>query len=372
MKITIERGLLLKVLTHIQGVVERRNTIPILSNVKFDAPDGQLSLNATDMDIDIVETVPADVASPGSTTAPAHTLYDIVRKLPEGAQVELDCTGDDSQLTLSAGRSKFKLTCLPTEDFPVLSGGDLPNSFTLTAAELRGLVDRTRFAISTEETRYYLNGIYLHAAESNGVQVLRAVATDGHRLASVDLPLPAGAEGMPGVIVPRKAIAEIRKLIDETEDDIAISLSDTKIKFAFEGTVLTSKLIDGTFPDYDRVIPEGNDKVLEVDTHAFAEAVDRVSAISTEKSRAVKLTISKGNLTLSANSPDNDTATEEVPVEYDETEIEIGFNSRYLLDIAQQIEGDTARFTLADAASPTLVQDLDDQGAIYVLMPMRV
>ena len=372
MKITIERGLLLKVLAHIQSIVERRNTIPILSNVKFDAPDGRLSLNATDMDLDIVETIPADVTVNGSTTAPAHTLFDIVRKLPEGAQVELDCTGDDGQLVLVAGRSRFTLSCLPTEDFPVLSGGELPHSFAISVDELKNLIDRTRFAISTEETRYYLNGIYIHAADNDGTPVLRAVATDGHRLASVDLPLPAGAEGMPGVIVPRKAIAEIRKLIDETEDDIAISLSDTKIKFAFEGTVLTSKLIDGTFPDYDRVIPEGNDKVLEVDTHAFAEAVDRVSAISTEKSRAVKLTISKGNLTLSANSPDNDTATEEVPVEYDETEIEIGFNSRYLLDIAQQIEGDTARFTLADAASPTLVQDLDDQGAIYVLMPMRV
>jgi DNA polymerase-3 subunit beta len=372
MKITIERGLFLKVLTHIQGVVERRNTIPILSNVKFEATGGQLSLNATDMDIDIVETVIADVASPGSATAPAHTLYDIVRKLPEGAQVELDCTGDASQLTLSAGRSKFKLTCLPTEDFPVLSGGDLPNNFILAASELRGLIDRTRFAISTEETRYYLNGIYLHAAESGGMKVLRAVATDGHRLASVDVPLPAGAEVIPGVIVPRKAIAEIRKLIDETEDDIAVSLTDTKIRFAFGGTVLTSKLIDGTFPDYDRVIPEGNDKVLEVDTHLFAKAVDRVSAISTEKSRAVKLTISKGNLMLSASSADNDTATEELKVDYDSTEIEIGFNSRYLLDIAQQIEGDRARFTLADAASPTLVQDLDDQGAIYVLMPMRV
>ena len=372
MKITIERGLLLKVLTHIQGVVERRNTIPILSNVKFDAPDGQLSLNATDMDIDIVETIPADVTSAGSATAPAHTLYDIVRKLPEGAQVELICTGDDSQLTLSAGRSRFKLTCLPTEDFPVLSGGDLPNSFTLSAADLRGLIDRTRFAISTEETRYYLNGIYLHAADNDGVQVLRAVATDGHRLASVEIPLPDGAAGMLGVIVPRKAINEIRKLIDETEDEIAISLSDTKIKFAFEGTVLTSKLIDGTFPDYVRVIPENNEKVLEVETDVFAHAVDRVSAISTEKSRAIKLTITKGNLTLSANNQDNDTATEEVPADYDESEIEIGFNSRYLLDIAHQIEGSTVRFTLADAASPTLVQDLEDSSALYVLMPMRV
>ena len=372
MKITIERGVLLKVLTHIQGVVERRNTIPILSNVKFDAPDGQLSLNATDMDIDIVETVPADVASPGSTTAPAHTLYDIVRKLPEGAQVELDCTGDDSQLTLSAGRSKFKLTCLPTEDFPVLSGGDLPNSFTPSAADLRGIIDRTRFAISTEETRYYLNGIYLHAAENNGVQVLRAVATDGHRLASVEIPLPEGAAGMPGVIVPRKAILEIRRLIEGRDDDIEIALSETKIRFSFGSVVLTTKLIDGTFPDYQRVIPTGNDKVLEVDREAFRAAVDRVSTISTEKSRSVKMRLQKDKVLLSATSPDSGTANEELAASYPGEEMEIGFNSRYLLDITSQFDGDISRFALADAVSPTIVSDLGDERALYVLMPMRV
>jgi len=372
MKITIERGLLLRVLTHIQGIVERRNTIPILSNVRFDAEDNQLSLNATDLDIDIIETVPANVINSGTTTAPAHTLYDIVRKLAEGSEVELDSAGSDSQLTLSSGRSKFKLSCLPTEDFPVISAGEMANNFSLQALELRSLIDRTRFAISTEETRYYLNGIYLHVKENSGLSLLRAVATDGHRLARVDIPMPVGAEGMPGIIVPRKAIVEIRKLIDEIDDEIIVSLSDTKIKFSFDGTVLTSKLIDGTFPDYDRVIPEGNDKVLEVETHLFAESVDRVSAISTEKSRAVKLNLSKGNLALSANSSENDTANEELQVDYSEAEIEIGFNSRYLLDIAQQIKGKKIRLTLADSASPTLVQDMDDKGAIYVLMPMRV
>jgi len=372
MKLTIERGLLLKVLTHIQSVVERRNTIPILSNVKFDAPDGNLSLNATDMDLDIVETVPADVAAQGSTTAPAHTLFDIVRKLPDGAQVELDCTGGDGNLVLSAGRSKFTLTCLPTEDFPVLSGGELPHEFVLSAGDLRNLIDRTRFAISTEETRYYLNGIYLHEADNDGTAVLRAVATDGHRLASIEVPLPDGATGIPGVIVPRKTVTELRKLIDETTDDVQVAMSDTKIRFSFEGAVLTSKLIDGTFPDYDRVIPADNDKVLEVDTKTFSDAVDRVSAISTEKSRAIKLVLSSGNLTLSASSAENDSALEELAVDYTSDDMEIGFNSRYLLDIAQQIDGDSAKFTLADSASPTLVQDSGDGSALYVLMPMRV
>ncbi|MDA0239959.1 MAG: DNA polymerase III subunit beta [Proteobacteria bacterium] len=370
MKITIERAQLLKVLTHIQSVVERRNTIPILSNVKFEAPNGSLSLNATDMDLDIVETVEAEIATSGSTTAPVHTLFDIVRKLPEGSQVELDCTGSDGQLVLSSGRSRFTLTCLPTEDFPVMAGGEMAHRFTVSAAGLRGIIDRTRFAISTEETRYYLNGIYLHVAENSGVKVLKAVATDGHRLASVELPLPS--EGMPGVIVPRKAVGELRKLIDESTEDVSVSLSDTKIQFSFEGAVLTSKLIDGTFPDYDRVIPTDNDKGMQADRKLFADAVDRVSAISTEKSRSVKLTLANSTLTLSANSPENDTAFEEISVEYGSSDIEIGFNSRYLLDIAQQIAGSTIQFTFADAASPTLVQDLDDPSAIYVLMPMRV
>ena len=371
MKLTIERAALLKSLGHVQSVVERRNTIPILSNVKIDAGDASVRLNATDMDLDIVEAAPADVSTPGSTTVSAHTLYDIVRKLPDGAQIDIDAAGD-GQVVLSAGRSRFTLASLPTDEFPVLSGGELPHQFTLSAAELRGLIDRTRFAISTEETRYYLNGIYLHKAESDGTALLRAVATDGHRLASVEVPLPAGAEEVPGVIVPRKAVAELRKLIDESGDEVAVSMSESKILFAFDDAVLTSKLIDGTFPDYQRVIPAGNDKVMEVECKSFADAVDRVSAISSEKSRAIKLALSGGTLVLSASSPEHGSATEEIEVAFDGDELEIGFNSAYLLDVTRQIEGEMARFTMADAASPTVMQETDDTSALYVLMPMRV
>ena len=371
MKLTIERAALLKSLGHVQSVVERRNTIPILSNVKIDAGDASVRLNATDMDLDIVEAAPADVSTPGSTTVSAHTLYDIVRKLPDGAQIDIDAAGD-GQVVLSAGRSRFTLASLPTDEFPVLSGGELPHQFTLSAAELRGLIDRTRFAISTEETRYYLNGIYLHKAESDGTALLRAVATDGHRLASVEVPLPAGAEEVPGVIVPRKAVAELRKLIDESGDEVAVSMSESKIRFAFDDAVLTSKLIDGTFPDYQRVIPAGNDKVMEVECKSFADAVDRVSAISSEKSRALKLALSGGTLVLSASSPEHGSATEEIEVAFDGDELEIGFNSAYLLDVTRQIEGEMARFTMADAASPTVMQETDDTSALYVLMPMRV
>jgi DNA polymerase-3 subunit beta len=306
------------------------------------------------------------------TTAPAHTLYDIVRKLPEGAQVELDASGDAEQLLLRSGRSRFTLQTLPTGDFPQMSSGELPHRFKLPASELRSLIDRTRFAISTEETRYYLNGIYLHMAKNDDLEMLRAVATDGHRLARVELPLPQGAAGIPGVIVPRKTINELRKLIEETGEDVEIALSDAKIRFAFDDVELVSKLIDGTFPDYDRVIPTGNDKALEVDCSDFAAAVDRVATISTEKSRAVKLRVENGVVTLTASSPESGTASEELEVSYKQEPIEIGFNARYLLDIAQQIEGETAQFSMADAASPTVIRDTDDPSALYVLMPMRV
>ncbi len=371
MKITIERGALLKSLNHVQSVVERRNTIPILSNVLMRAGQGQLSLTATDLDIEVVEAISADIAQDGGTTASAHTLYDIVRKLPDGAQVEIT-NGDDGKLALQAGRSRFALQALPQEDFPAMSAGDLPFRFEMPAEALSRLIDKTRFAISTEETRYYLNGIYLHTAEADGTPMLRAVATDGHRLAQADFPVPEGAAGMPGVIVPRKTVLELQKLVEEDEGLVRIGVSDTKIRFEFGGVVLTSKLIDGTFPDYTRVIPEGNDKDMEVDGKKFAEAVDRVATISTERSRAVKLNMEEGRLVLTVTNPDSGSATEELSVAYSSDPLEIGFNARYLLDIAGQLDGDKAIFSLADSGSPTLIRDVDDESAVYVLMPMRV
>jgi len=372
MKLTIERATFLKALGHVQSVVERRTTIPILSNVLLRAEPHWLALGATDMDLEIVERVSAQIERPGRTTAPAHTLYDIVRKLREGSQIEIEARGERSQMVLRSRRSTFTLACLPPEDYPLMASGALPHNFMLTTAELRTLIDRTRFAISTEETRYYLNGIYLHATKVDEVPVIRAVATDGHRLARVEMVLPEGAAGMPGVIVPRKTVLELRKLVEESHEEVQISLSDTKIRVTIGEAALTSKLIDGTFPDYDRVIPANNDKVLEVNRDEFADAVDRVSTISTEKSRAVKLAIENGNLVVSATSPENGTAVEELEVRYSASPLEIGFNSRYLLDITEQIEGEGAQFIMSDAGSPTLVRDSADASALYVLMPMRV
>jgi DNA polymerase-3 subunit beta len=372
MKLTIERGALLRSLGHVQSVVERRDTIPILSNILIEGSKEALHMTATDMDLSIVERTPASIGQAGATTVPAHTLYDIVRKLPEGAQVEIDGASDAGQLGLRAGRARFSLATLPREDFPAVNVGDLPHRFHVPAEEMRALIDRTSFAISTEETRYYLNGIYLHAAASGKTEMLRAVATDGHRLAQYELPLPKGAKGMPGVIVPRKTVGEVRRLIDDNDGEVAIELSQSKIRFSLGDVVLTSKLIDGTFPDYARVIPVGNDKELKVDKKEFEAAVDRVSTVASERGRAVKLALSGGKLTLSVTNPDSGSATEEIEVDYDSDALDIGFNSRYLLDIASQIEGETALLKLADPGSPTLIQDKDAKGALYVLMPMRV
>jgi DNA polymerase-3 subunit beta len=370
MKATIERAILLKGLSHVQSVVERRNTIPILSNVLIEArDDGTLRLMATDLDLQIDESVAAAVDQAGATTVSAHTLFDIARKLPEGAQVELSAA--EGRMSIVAGRARFSLATLPRDDFPMIAEGELPTTFELPAETLKQIIDKTRFAISTEETRYYLNGIFLHVSD-DPQPVLKAAATDGHRLARVTVPRPDGAEGMPDVIIPRKCVGELRKLLDEIDGSVGVSLSNTKIRFDLGQAVLTSKLIDGTFPDYSRVIPTGNDKILKIDPRSFEEGVDRVSTIATEKTRAVKMALDKDKITLSVTSPENGTAAEEVPGDYTSMAFEIGFNSRYLLDILGQLEGDLVEVHLADAAAPTLLRENDKSNALYVLMPMRV
>lgn len=378
LKIKIERAPLLKSLGRLQSIVEKRNTIPILSHIKLDANNGVLTLSATDMDLAAVETIAATVDKAGAVTVPAHTFYDIVRKFAEGTTVTLAVEPEKGQVKIQAGNAKFSLSCLSAADFPVLAEGDLPFSFSLSPKETIALIDKARFAMSTEETRYYLNGVYLHVAAASdfsgkkGEEHLKAVATDGHRLARIEVALPAGATGMPGIIVPRKTVSELRKLMEDANDQVSIALSESKIKFTAGGVTLVSKLIDGTFPDYERVIPVGNTKILEVDAKALAQAIDRVSTISTEKTRGIKFTISNGSVNLQASSPENGTAQEDVVANYAADTIEIGFNSRYVMEVLAQLEGDTAQFLLSDGASPALVRDPADVTALYVVMPMRI
>ena len=372
MKFSIERGTLLRAVGQAQSVVERRNTIPILANVLIEAAGDIVSFRATDLDIEVVDKVPAKVERAGATTVPAVTLHEIVRKLPDGALVELADDGASGRLNVQAGRSHFTLATLPKDDFPVMASSEYSSNFTAAAPVLRRLFDKSKFAISTEETRYYLNGVYMHVAEGEDGQVLRCVATDGHRLARIDAALPEGAETMPGVIVPRKTVGELRKLLDDDDAQIAVSVSETKIRFATPEITLTSKVIDGTFPDYSRVIPTGNSRRLEVDAAEFAQAVDRVATVSSERSRAVKLALDEDRMVLSVNAPDSGAAEEELAVAYGDEKLEIGFNAKYLLEIASQVDRENAVFLFNSAGDPTLMREGNDNSAVYVVMPMRV
>jgi DNA polymerase-3 subunit beta len=372
MKISIERGALLKAVAQAQSVVERRNTIPILANVLIEAEGNSVSFRATDLDIEVVDKTDAMVERAGATTVSAVTLHEIVRKLPDGALVQLTDDGATGRLSVEAGRSSFSLATLPKEDFPVMASSEYSANFSAPAPVLRRLFDKSKFAISTEETRYYLNGVYLHVSDADGGGVLRAVATDGHRLARIDADLPVGAEEMPGVIVPRKTVGELRKLLDDDDATIAVSVSETKVRFATPVITLTSKVIDGTFPDYTRVIPSGNTRKLEVDATEFAQAVDRVATVSSERSRAVKLQLDEDRLVLSVNAPDAGAAEEELAVAYGDERLEIGFNAKYLLEIASQVDRENAVFMFNSSGDPTLMREGNDTSAVYVVMPMRV
>jgi len=369
MKFSIDRSALLTALQHVHSVVERRNTIPILSNVLIEAKEDGVYLAATDMEIAELQKVSCEIEQSGVITTPAHVLHDIVRKLPDGSEVKIELR--ELNVEVSAGKSKFILPTLPVDDYPIMTNIEKGHEFDLQSIDLANLIDNTKFAISLEETRYYLNGIFLHVPNSDN-QKLRAVATDGHRLAQAEIPLPEGASDMPGIILPRKAVGEIRKLTDGTDGKIKVIISNTKAQFVFPNSILTTKLIDGSFPDYQRVIPKENLNKLVVLNHEFSKAIDRVSTVSMEKSRAVKLSLGNNLLSLNVNSHDLGNASEDLEIDYNYDILEIGFNSKYLLDIASQIQGKEIEILLSDSASPALITDPDQDGVIFVLMPMRV
>ncbi len=369
-KLTIERAQLLKALSHTQSIVERRQTIPILSNVLIESVEGAIVIRATDNEIEIMEKVPAVIEESGAVTVPAHKLYDIVKRLPDGVQVSMSVSGESGQLSLTSGRSKFALAVLPADGFPTMVQENMPFSFDVSGADLLGLINKTGFAASMEETRYNLNGIYLHEKEGD-TSFLTAVATDGHRLACAKMILPEGAKGMPGVIIPRKTIGEISKLAAETEGSVSVSLSANQIRFKLGDVVLASRLIDGTYPEYEKVIPVANDKVVEADATVLAGVIERVSVVS-EKSRGIKLSLSQNLLRVTAASADEGSAEDEMDAAYAGEEMEIGFNFRYLLDILAQVKGGTVRISLNDNISPVVLRDTADENALYVLMPMRV
>ncbi|MFZ8864288.1 MAG: DNA polymerase III subunit beta [Rickettsiales bacterium] len=376
MHFKIDRNLLLKSLSHIQGVVERRNTIPILSNVKIEAENAKLQFTATDMDVAVTDNIEAEILKTGSITVPAHTFHDIVKKLPD--EVTIDCIYDQENsnkiLQIAAAQCNFTLPVIEANDFPIIETGEITHQFTIQKNNFLKLLDKSKFAISTEETRYYLNGIFLHDTVNNSKNVLRAVATDGHRLARVEVDLPEGAKDMPKIIIPRKTILEIKKFLDENIEnkEVKIYISASKIKFEFANITLISKLIDGNFPDYERVIPTNNNHILKTEVKPLTTAIDRVSTISSEKGKAVKLTLGDNKLILSADNIEVGYAKEEINVDYSHALIETGFNSKYLIELTSVLDGETAEFHFSDGSSPTLVQDSSDLSSLFVIMPMRI
>lgn len=371
MKFSITREVFLKNLRHSQSVVEKRSSIAILSNVRLEARDNKLITTATDNDIAVQGVADAFVETPGATTVNAHKLFDIVSKLPEGVMVNAELTEAKDRLSVSAGKARFSLACLDAEAFPDFTGIEGQKAFTLKGTELKRLLTKAQFAASQEDTRQYLNGVYLHVAEGDNGKTLRAVATDGHRLAQVEQALPDGADSMPGVIIPRKTVAELRKLADEAKE-INITVTDKKIQFQTPEATITSKVIDGTFPDYQRVIPMDNNFEMDVPRQALLQAVDRVAVLSHEKSRSVKFSLSPNQLTISANNPDQENATEEMRVDYGDNDIDLGFNAKYVSEIGGLFEGEDMQFFLKDANSPVVLRDPKDAGSLFVLMPMRI
>ena len=366
---------LLRALSHIHGIVEVRHTLPILSNIIITTHDNLLSLSSTNLDIFCSDDLEAEVSQNGSTSVSAATFYEIVKRLPSGSEIHISLSEEDSTLTLKCGRSKFNLTTISPDDFPKISHDDLNIQFVLSATELKRMIDKTKFAISNEETRYYLNGVFLHQTQKNSIDILRAVATDGHRLAQYDIPLPQGAKDMNGIIIPKKMIQELRRVLDDATGDINIQLNENKIKFSFNNMQIISKVIDGTFPDYTKVIPQSNDKSITTNNEELKKAIDRVSAVAINeetKSKAIKLIIESNKISLSVDSTSRGSAIEEIDLDYNNEKVEIGFNSRYLIDICNEIDGDKINLKFLNSTSPAIILDNTDENLFFVLMPMRI
>ena len=366
---------LLKALSHIHGIVEVRHTLPILSNIILEAKDDKLILSSTNLDIYCSDKIKAEVLKSGEVSVPAVTFFEIIKRLPSGSEVLMIMEEGENEIRLTCGRSKFNLSTLKTDDFPIISDSDLSTNFVLSADELIRIIDKTKFAVSNEETRYYLNGIFLHKAERNSIQFLRAVATDGHRLAQYDIPLPQGAEDITGIIIPKKTIYELRKVLDDANGDVSVSLNENKIKFSFNDLKIVSKVIDGTFPDYTKVIPQKNDKNFKTNNSDLKNAIDRVSAVAANeesKSKAIKFCIENNSLSLSVESQTKGSANEMIDVNYSGDKVDIGFNSKYIIDICNEVDGDEISISLSDSISPAIILDKTDENLFFVLMPMRI
>jgi DNA polymerase-3 subunit beta len=370
MKLSVQRDTLLKPLQAVQGVVERRQTLPILTNVLVTVREGQLEVTATDMELELVARTSIDGGEPGEITLPARKLVDICRSLPSDAMVDVSVDGDKA--IVRSGRSRFTLSTLPASEYPSADSVDPTFSVEVSRDALKRLIELTHFAMAQQDVRYYLNGLLV---EIEG-DTVRAVATDGHRLAVCELRLDeAVGDGGSSIILPRKGVGELLRLLGGADGTVQLALGGNALQASFGDVRLTSKLIDGKFPDYQRVIPveENCDKRIEVDRETVRQALSRASILSNDKYRAVRLTLEAGLLRVVANNPEQEEAQEEIPIEYEGEGLEIGFNVSYLIDALAAVPTVTARLLLTDASSSCLVTPVDGEDACrFVVMPMRL
>ena len=370
MEIKIDRNVILKCLTHIQGVVEKKNTLPILANVLIEAFDNKIQISATDLDIIITEKIDAEVIKEGSTTTTAQVLYDLVRKLPAGSNIHLNLQ-NDKRLKLISEKSDFNLTCLPASEFPILEDSIESDYLEIKSKHLSKLLNKTKFSISNDETRHYLNGIYLHTTEDDNPKLI-AVATDGHRLSKTQIDLE-GTKKFHPVILPKKTIFEIINIISEEPETLIKILSvRSKIKFIINNIILISKVIDGKFPDYERVIPSDTRKEVRAKVADFISAVDRIKSLSLDRKGVIKINIENDKIRFFINDSSSGEGIEEINADYQGENIEIGFNSGYLMDIANCIQDENIILKPKDATSPIIIKDQKDLDSTYVVMPMRV
>ena len=371
MKFKISRSDFFRTLSHLQGIVDKKNSLPILANILIEAQDNNLILSSTDMDISLVEQIKCNVMENGSTTINSQIIYDIVRKLDDNSDIEI-ISNNGKLLTLRSVGSRFSLACLPKEDYPLINNDNQNSDIKINSKTLYKLIDKTKFAISNEETRYFLNGLYFNVTNENNKNIVTLVGTDGHRLAKFSHEIQGKIEQFPGVIIPKKTIYELSKLLSEIDRDIQISISSNKIIFIIDDITFTSKLIDGSFPDYKRVIPNDNVNVLKINRYKLLSAVDRVSTIANEKSPVIKFKLLQNVLNLNTINSENSTASEYLEIDYNGDEIEIGFNSKYIMDIVNNLEDDEISIYLKDNTSPIIAQENSNTNLVYVLMPMRV
>ena len=370
MQFSIKRDSLLKSLNFVQGVVEKKNTLPILSNVLLQLKDKKLSIIATDLDIIFYDEISdVKIVNEGSTTTSAAILYDILRKISSNSELKFELKSEN-KLSLKSDNSDFNLLCLPTDNFPTFADEFEGQEISLDNGRFLKLLNKTRISISNDDTRHYLNGVFLHLTEAHGRHFLTGVATDSHRLSSSSLEI--NNNNFNSLILPRKTVFQLCSLLTESNDQLSMQSSENKIKFTLGKMKLISKVIDGKFPDYKKVVPTSNDKILIVSSKDFISSIERVASVSLDRKEGVKLSINKDNLQLSVNSANSGEGNEKIKAEFNSENLNISFNSKYLIDIASEIEDKILKINLKDSVSPVLIEDASDKNSYYVIMPMKI